>query len=116
MSAPDCAQSLPGGVGWRISTTVGSRAYTLSRVPRAADECGPPPAGGGTVSCSSAGNPYPGGITYDPVVEDLTVVFQDNLPVVTDDNVFIRSVTSGVGLRLEADPPISGSVIKSYAS
>jgi fibronectin-binding autotransporter adhesin len=68
----------------------------------AANECGPPPPGGGTVSCPPSGNPYPGGITYDPVVQDLTVVLQPGVTVTG--GVEMGSAVPGVDLNLDADP------------
>lgn len=62
----------------------------------AANECGPPPPGGGTVTCP-AGN-YPNGIDYD-TVEDLTVVLEPG--VVTQQTVELTSAGAGVELSLQ---------------
>ncbi|HYJ29957.1 MAG TPA: autotransporter domain-containing protein [Allosphingosinicella sp.] len=87
--------------------------YTVA-APSAAmaqNECGAPPPGGGTVTCTPAGNPYPSGIDYDPpagLVADLTVVLQPGV-VVTNagtpahpNGVEIGSSTAGVDLSLQA--------------
>jgi len=77
----------------------------------AANECGAPPPGGGTVTCTPAGNPYPGGIDYDPpmgLVADLTVVLQPGVVVTNNGNVVnpngveIGSSSEGVDLVLQA--------------
>ncbi len=73
----------------------------------AANECGPPPPGGGTVTCTPAGNTFPAGIDYDPVVEDLTVVLQPGVVVINNgtpaqpNGVEIGSSTAGVDLSLQ---------------
>jgi uncharacterized protein with beta-barrel porin domain len=47
----------------------------------AANECGPAPAGGGTVVCTPAGNTYPNGVTYSNQLTDLTVVTQSGVTI-----------------------------------
>ncbi len=46
----------------------------------AADECGPAPGGGGTVTCTTAANPYSDGVTYTPPA-DLTVVLDPGVSI-----------------------------------
>ncbi len=82
-------------------------AYAAAPSPAlAANECGPPPPGGGTVTCTPAGNTYPSGIDYDPVVVDLTVVLQPGVVVINNgtpaqpNGVEIGSSTAGVDLSL----------------
>ncbi|HWT30934.1 MAG TPA: hypothetical protein VN240_07895, partial [Propylenella sp.] len=81
-------------------------AYAAAPSPAlAANECGPPPPGGGTVTCSPNGNPYPNGIEYN-VVEDLTVVLQPG--VVTQQSVDIEATGAGMGPapgRADQHPP-----------
>jgi hypothetical protein len=76
----------------------------------AADECGAPPPGGGTVICTPAGNDYPNGIDYDPpggLVADLTVVLEPGVVVrnngsATNPNgVAMSSNAPGVDLSLQ---------------
>ncbi|MGZ8352947.1 MAG: autotransporter outer membrane beta-barrel domain-containing protein [Allosphingosinicella sp.] len=76
----------------------------------AQNECGLAPPGGGTVTCQPSGNPYPGGIDYDPpagVVVDLTVVLQPGVVVANNgtpthpNGIEIGSSTAGVDLSLQ---------------
>ena len=46
----------------------------------AADECGTAPPGGGTVTCTTAGNNYSNGVTYTPPA-DLTVVLDTGVEI-----------------------------------
>src|SRR5687767_15980068 len=69
---------------WLLGTSLLVYAAAGASPAKAQNECGAPPPGGGTVTCTPAGNPYPGGIDYDPVVADLTVVLQAG--VVVDNN------------------------------
>ncbi len=43
-------------------------------------DCGPVPAGGGTVTCTTADNPYPSGVNYT-TPEDLTVVLNNGVDI-----------------------------------
>src|SRR5687768_13036064 len=92
-----------------LGTAVGLvlAAYAAAPSPAlAANECGPPPPGGGTVTCTPAGNTYPSGIDYDPVVEALTVILERGVGVINNgtpgqpDGVVIGSSTAGVDLSL----------------
>ena len=65
-----CIHSLTVGISKRrtlllVGTSL-ALCGALASPTYAQNECGPPPPGGGTVTCSPAGNPYPGGIDYDP--------------------------------------------------
>jgi hypothetical protein len=91
-----------------LGTSLAAYAVVAPSAAMAQNECGAPPAGGGTVTCTPAGNPYPNGIDYDPVVQDLTVVLQPGV-VVTNagtpahpNGVEIGSSTAGVDLSLQA--------------
>lgn len=70
----------------RIGTALGGPlALMLFAIPGAAmaqDQCGPAPAGGGTVTCSPDGNPYSDGVTYT-TTDDLTVVLEDGVAINT---------------------------------
>jgi hypothetical protein len=71
-------------------------AYAMApSIARAQQECGPPPPGGGTVTCP-AGN-YPNGIRYD-VADDLTVVLDPG--VTTAGRVALLSFGAGTDLAL----------------
>lgn len=65
----------------------------------AQNECGAPPPGGGTVTCTTDENPYPDGIEY-LAPTDLTVVLEPG--VVVAQGVTLLSGAFGVDLRLEA--------------
>jgi len=92
-----------GGAGaGRKALLIGTSLLVYAVFPSAAlaqQECGPPPVGGGTVTCSPSGNPYGSGISYPNEVEDLTVVLQPG--VQTLEGLNITSGTGGVDLRLE---------------
>jgi trimeric autotransporter adhesin len=60
---------------------MGIFALALPSVAAAQNECGAVPLGGGTVVCTAAGNPYPGGITYVSPTDDLTVVLDNGVIV-----------------------------------
>lgn len=73
-------------------------AYAMApSIARAQQECGPPPPGGGTVTCP-AGN-YPNGISYE-VADDLTVVLDPG--VTTAGRVTLLSFSAGTDLALRA--------------
>lgn len=99
----------------RLLMGVGIAAIGVGASPAfAQQECGTPTAN--SVTCTTAGNPYPNGISYDPV-EDLTVVLEpgvivngpvtvesigsDDLTVQGGTNVVITSGTD-VGLRVDS--------------
>lgn len=71
----------------RLSTILGGGILALAGFaasPAAAqDECGVAPAGGGTVTCTTAGNDYPNGISYVTVADPLTVILQDGVNINT---------------------------------
>jgi hypothetical protein len=81
---------------------LGTSLLVYAALPSAAlaqNECGPPPPGGGSVSCPPSGNPYPGGITYINQVDDLTIVLEPD--VVANDTVQTTSTAANVDLRIE---------------
>ncbi|MEA3033645.1 MAG: hypothetical protein QOH86_1661, partial [Sphingomonadales bacterium] len=65
----------------------------------AGEQCGPAPAGPGTVHCTPAGNPYPTGIDYGPTPDDLTIVLDPG--VVTVQGVQLTSTAPDADLRVE---------------
>ena len=88
-----------GLAGHRAILLIGtSLLATLPSAAFAQNECGAPPPGGGTVTCTTAGNPYAGGIEYAPV-EDLTVVLEPG--VIVDEGITVTSGTPGVDIRIE---------------
>ncbi|MGY6552540.1 MAG: autotransporter outer membrane beta-barrel domain-containing protein [Erythrobacter sp.] len=48
---------------------------------QAQNECGAAPLGGGTVVCTTSGNPFPGGITYVSPIDDLVVVLENGVVI-----------------------------------
>jgi hypothetical protein len=87
----------------RALLLLGTSLAAYAVLPTAAmaqNECGLPPPGGGVVTCPPSGNPYPDGVTYDPVVQDLTVVLQPG--VVVTGGVEIGTIVPTVDLSLEA--------------
>jgi len=97
----------------RALLLLGTSFVACAVLPTAAiaqNECGPPPPGGGTVTCPPSGNPYPGGVNYDPVVQDLTVVLQQG--VVVTGGVELGTIVGAVDLSLQAG---SGTQISSGA-
>ena len=87
---------------------IGTSVAVWAALPSAAlaqNECGAPPPGGGTVTCPPAGNPYANGITYNGVVEDLTVVLEPD--VVVSETVQASAGTAGVDLRIEGETDTS---------
>ncbi|HEX8364481.1 MAG TPA: autotransporter domain-containing protein [Allosphingosinicella sp.] len=94
-----------------FGTSLAAYAVVSPTAAMAQSECGAPPPGGGTVTCTPAGNPYPNGIDYDPptgLVADLTVVLQPGVRVTNNgtptnpNGVEIGSSTAGVDLVLQA--------------
>lgn len=78
-----------------------SAAVAMVVVPAAAsaaNECGP--AVGGVATCTATGNPYAGGISYNPVA-DLTVVLQP--PVLSTGAVTLIGSGPGAAAALEVD-------------
>ena len=85
----------------RQALLLGASLVVYTALPSAAlaqQECGAPPPEG-VVTCNPAGNPYPDGISYPGVTEDLTIVIEPG--VQTLDGVTVTSSTSGVDLRIE---------------
>jgi outer membrane autotransporter protein len=80
------------------SCAFGALALACAAAPQLAfaqDECGAPT--GSTVTCTSAGNPYPNGITYIAPPQDLTIVLDPDVMVDT-------SGTFGIGVLAVTDP------------
>lgn len=91
-----------GGLPGRAALLIGT-AFGLHAAPgHAANECGPPPPGGGTVTCP-AGN-YPGGIDY-AVPDDLEILLQ---PGVTTSSQ--STIATGGDLRIVGPGLLSASV------
>src|SRR4051794_15831553 len=82
---------------------IGTSMLVYAAVPTAAaaqEECGAtPPPPGGVLHCPTPLNPYPNGITYDPVPVDLTLVLDPG--VVTQDGVRVNSNAQIGDLRVE---------------
>jgi len=68
---------------WLLGTTAIGLAFVLgvSLPAHAADECGP--IANGEVTCTSAGNNYTSGITYNPA-DDLTIVVDEDVRIFPD--------------------------------
>src|SRR4051812_43753400 len=77
----------------------------------AGEQCGPAPAGPGTVHCTPAGNPYPTGIDYGPTPDDLTLVLDPG--VVTVQGVQLTSTAPDADLRVEG--PVYTSIYSTSA-
>lgn len=69
-------------------------------VAMAQDECGVAAPGGDTVTCTSAGNPYPNGITYFTPGGDLTINLDGD--VVVDTSGGLNAGILGLGLGTDA--------------
>ena len=69
-------------------------------VAMAQDECGIAAPGGDTVTCTSAGNPYPNGITYFTPGGDLTINLDGD--VVVDTSGGLNAGILGLGLGTDA--------------
>jgi trimeric autotransporter adhesin len=70
----------------RSNASAGAIALAALAIPSMAaaqNECGIAPLGGGTVTCTPGGNPYPGGVTYVSPIDDLTIVLQDGVTITT---------------------------------
>lgn len=63
--------------------TMAVAAFAMPAAVSAQNQCGPAPAGGGTVTCAATGNPYAGGIAYVAPVGDLTLVLPEAVNVST---------------------------------
>lgn len=61
------------------------------------NECGAPPPGGGTVTCTSAGNPYPNGVYYIAPPADLTVALDSDVVIDTSGTLNPGILILGVG-------------------
>lgn len=95
---------------FRLATALGGTlAIALLAFPHPAaaqNECGIAPAGGGTVTCSTAENPYADGIVY-VATNDLTIVLADGIAIDTSGSVNpgINAINGAAG----ADLAIAGS-------
>jgi outer membrane autotransporter protein len=65
------------------SLVIALAALAMPSGAAAQNECGAAPVGGGTVVCTAAGNPYPGGITYLSPVNGLTIALDNGVIVNT---------------------------------
>lgn len=68
------------------SSAAGAIAFAILALPSGAmaqNECGLAPAGGGTVTCETDGNPYPNGVTYIAPLDDLTIVLENGVVIDT---------------------------------
>lgn len=73
-------------IALRSSSAAGAIAFAIFALPSAAvaqDECGLAPAGSSTVTCETADNPYPNGVTYIAPLDDLTIVLEDGVVIDT---------------------------------
>lgn len=61
------------------SLVIALAALAIPNGAAAQNECGAAPLGGGTVVCTAAGNPYPGGITYVSPVNGLTIALDSGV-------------------------------------
>jgi trimeric autotransporter adhesin len=112
MFRTNSARPISGRASARHNLSIGTAlggplALALFALPSAAlaqDECGAAPAGGGTVTCSPDGNPYPNGVTYT-ATDDLTIVLEDGVVIDTSGNLNF-GVAAGSGP--DADVIISG--------
>ena len=86
----------------RTVLLIGTSFFVYAALPSAAlaqDECGTPPGGeGNIVTCTTAGNPYPGGIDYTNEPEDLTIVLDPG--VVVTDSLTATATAPSVDLRI----------------
>jgi trimeric autotransporter adhesin len=85
----------------RMGTILGGGLLALAGLtatPAAAqDECGPAPIGGGTVTCTPAGNDYPNGVFYLTFADPLTVVLQDGVNIDTSGGLNPGVLLFGLG-------------------
>lgn len=63
----------------------------------AAQECGLAPLGDGSVTCVASDNPFPDGITYTAIADDLTVSLESGVVVSTSSNATSGIVLAGSG-------------------
>src|SRR3954469_7812766 len=97
------------GKGRRAAFLLGTSLLVYAATPSAAlaqNECGAPPAGPGAVSCPPANNPYLNGITYNGLVDDLTVVLEPAVRV----NDTVRMTSSGYYASLSLIGPIDTAI------
>ncbi|RHW18907.1 hypothetical protein D1610_01835 [Sphingomonas gilva] len=100
----------------RLGTALaGPLALALFALPTAAsaqDECGAPPAGGGTVTCDADGNPYPNGLFYI-APDDLTIVLEDGVEIDTSGslNAGILAISGTDDAALTVDGGANTSII-----
>ena len=91
------AQGVWGRVGrlWLLANVgaAGLAAALVASAAQAQNECGAPT--GATVTCTSAGNPYAGGVTYTPAT-DLTVA--TNPDVVAQGTIRVTGTTANVAV------------------
>ena len=85
----------------RMSTILGGGLLALAGLtatPAAAqDECGVAPIGGGTVTCTPAGNDYPNGVFYLTFSDPLTVVLEDGVNIDTSGGLNPGVLLFGLG-------------------
>ncbi|MGV8930451.1 MAG: autotransporter outer membrane beta-barrel domain-containing protein [Brevundimonas sp.] len=85
----------------RMSTILGGGLLALAGLtatPAAAqDECGAAPIGGGTVTCTPAGNDYPNGVFYLTFSDPLTVILQDGVNIDTSGGLNPGVLLFGLG-------------------
>lgn len=81
--------------GFMALAVIGAPAAALAQ-----DECGVAAPGGDTVTCTSAGNPYPNGITYFTTGGDLTINLDGD--VVVDTSGGLNPGILGLGLGTDA--------------
>ena len=85
----------------RMSTVLAGGLVALvgmAATPAAAqDECGVAPPGGGTVTCTPAGNDYPNGVFYLTFADPLTVVLQNGVNINTSGGLNPGVLLFGLG-------------------
>ncbi len=85
----------------RMSTILGGGLLALAGLtatPAAAqDECGAAPIGGGTVTCTPAGNDYPNGVFYLTFADPLTVILEDGVNIDTSGGLNPGILLFGLG-------------------
>ncbi|WP_271068907.1 autotransporter outer membrane beta-barrel domain-containing protein [Caulobacter sp. NIBR1757] len=81
--------------GFLALAAIGAPGVALAQ-----DECGVAAPGGDTVTCTSAGNPYPNGITYFTPAGDLTINLDGD--VVIDTSGGLNAGILGLGLGTDA--------------
>src|SRR3954469_20284768 len=87
----------------RKALLLGTSLFVYAAAPSpafaAGEQCGPAPAGPGTVHCTPAGNPYPTGIDYGPTPDDLTIVLDPG--VVDVQGVSLTSTAPDADLKVD---------------